>query len=185
MVSSLAVMLFAVGCVVTSVYPFYMDKDLVYEPGVLGDWVDATATNVPVEYVRIERLGDKGYVVTVLGTEETNGSYAHLFRLKEHLFLDVCVTNRSLDFVPTHQLSKVVRLDPVLETASLNYDWLAKLVEKNPKAIRHMVLQEKPADKSGGRIILTADTLELQRFILKYLNNTNAWNKPSAAKRRL
>jgi len=71
----------------------------------------------------------------------------------------------------------------VLETANLNYDWLVKLLEKNPKAIRHMMLREKTGDEQGGRIILTADTKELQRFILKYVNSTDAWEQSSQFRR--
>ena len=171
------------GCVVTSIYPYYTDKDLVIDPALLGDWVEAGATNAPAEYARVERVGEKGYSVTTFTTSETNSSDLHLFRLKQQLFLDECPTNRSLGYVPVHEVSKVTRTGPTMETASLNYDWLAKLLEKNPREIRHMVLREKPTDEKGGRIVLTADTKELQRFILKYVNNTNAWKEPSELKR--
>lgn len=172
------------GCVVTSIYPYYTDKDLVFDPALVGDWVEAGATNASAEHATFERAGEKGYSVTTFTTTETNSSDAHLFRLKQQLFLDVCTTNRSLDYVPVHQVSKVTRTGPTMETANLNYDWLTKLLEKNPREIRHMVLRQKPADEKGGRIVLTADTKELQRFILKHINNTNAWNKPSKWKHR-
>ena len=179
----LAATLFAAGCVVTSVYPFYTAKDLVFDPALLGDWVDADATNTPAEFIRTERFGEKGYIITALGGAETNSQAVHLFRLKGHLFIDTCITNRSLDWVPTHQVSKVLRLDPTVETANLNYDWLTKLVAQHPKAIRHLRQHDDPGD--DGRVVLTADTAELQRFILKHYHNTNAWNTPTASKRRL
>ncbi|MDE3068054.1 MAG: hypothetical protein KGJ60_10955 [Verrucomicrobiota bacterium] len=178
----LALALFLAGCVVTSVYPFYTDKDLVSNPVLPGKWVDADATNPPSEYAQIKPLDGKGYWVTLVGAQETNSMEAHLFRLKQQLFLDTFPTNRSLDYVPTHQVSKVLQIVPRLETADLNYDWLSHLLEKHPKAIRHLVLPEKPGEE-GGRIVLTADTKELQRFLLKYVNNTNAWNNPSHYKR--
>ena len=179
-----AVMLFLAGCVVTSIYPYYTDKDLVFEPTMLGDWVEAGETNEPSEYVRFEPMGTNGYWVTALGGSETNRFEVHLFRLKEQLFIDTCPTNRSLDFVPVHQVSKVTEIGPGIETANLNYDWLAKLLEKNPRAIRHMVLRDKPEDKQDGRIVLTAETKELQRFLLKYVNLTNAWQESSPMKHR-
>jgi hypothetical protein len=179
-----AVMLFLAGCVVTSIYPYYTDKDLVVDPTMLGKWEETGKTNETSEYVRFEPIGTNGYWATVLGSDETNSFEVHLFRLKARLFLDSFPTNRSLDYVPTHQVSKVTQTGPALETANLNYDWLAKLLEKNPKAVRHMVLREKPGDEQGGRVILTADTKELQRFILKYVNNTNAWEEPKQLKHR-
>ena len=178
-----AVMLFLAGCVVTSIYPYYADKDLVFDRAVLGDWVEAGQTNEPSEYMRFEPMGTNGYWVTGLGGSETNSFEVRLFRLKEQLFIDTCPTNRSLDSVPVHQVSKVMKIGPRIETANLNYDWLKKLLEKNPKAIRHMVLRD-PGEEKNGRIVLTADTQELQRFILKYSDNTNAWKEPSQLKRR-
>ena len=183
--ASLTVVMFFAGCVVTSIYPYYTDKDLVFDQAVLGDWAEAGQTNEPSEYIRFEPIGTNGYWVTVLGGSETNSFEVRLFRLKERLFIDSCTTNRSLDFVAVHQVSKVMEIGPGIETANLNYDWLAKLLENNPRAIRHMVLREEPEDKQGGRIVLTADTKELQRFLLKYVNNTNAWKEPSQLKRRL
>ncbi len=179
----LAVMLFFTSCVVTSIYPYYTDKDLASDPALPGKWVEAGTTNQSPEYVQIESLGEKGYWATVFGAHETNSMEMHLFRLKQQLFLDSFPTNRSLDFVPVHQVSKVTQIGPDLETANLNYDWLAKLLEKNPNAIRHMMLREKTGDEQGGRVVLTADTKELQRFILKYVNNTNAWEEPTQLKR--
>jgi hypothetical protein len=178
-----AVMLFLAGCIVTSIYPYYTDKDLVLDPAVLGKWVEKGKTNETSEYVKFEPMGTNGYWATVFGTDETNSFEVHLFRLKTQMFVDSFPTNRSLDFVPVHQVSKVTQISPVLETANLNYDWLDTLLKKHPKAIRHMVLREKSGDESGGRIILTADTQELQRFILKYINNTNAWKEPTQLKR--
>lgn len=177
-----AVMMFFAGCVVTSIYPYYTDKDLVFDQAMLGNWVEAGQTNETPEYVRFEPMGTNGYWATVLGGSETNSFEVHLFRLKAQLFVDAFPTNRSLDFVPVHQVSKVMQNGPVLETANLNYDWLAKLLEKNPRAIRHMMLRDNPGDEHG-RIVLTADTKELQRFILKNVNNTNAWKEPSQFKR--
>lgn len=172
----------AAGCVVTSVYPYYQEKDLVFEPGLVGKWVDA-ATNTPDSYVIIKPNGGRGYWATVYASKETNRCEVHLFRLHSQLFLDTFPTNRPLDYVPVHQISKVLQIHPTLKTADLNYDWLARLFDQKPKAIRHIVLQ-KPGETGGkGRIVLTADTPELQRFIMKYRDDTNAWNGISEFKR--
>ena len=50
-----------------------------------------------------------------------------------------------------------------------------ELLAKEPKAIRHCILpDEKPED---GRIVLTADTAELQRFVIKHLKTEKAWGE--------
>jgi len=172
------------SCVVTSVYPFYTAKNIVFDQALLGDWIDAVKTNEPNQFVRVERLGEKGYLVTAFTESETNSTEAYLFRLKEQLFLDVFPTNRPLDYLPVHQVSRVISLAPKFESTDLNYDWLAKLLEQKPEAIRHLVLPDKPGDTQGGRVVLTAETPELQRFVLKHLDNTNAWKEPSLWKHR-
>jgi hypothetical protein len=57
----------------------------------------------------------------------------------------------------------------------LDYDWLEKLLEKNPKAIRHHIIE----DHGDGRLVLTADTAELQRFVVKHLKTEGAWGEPA------
>ena len=175
----LAAGLFLGGCVVTSVYPFYLESDLVFEPTLVGDWVDADNEPKPGEFIRVSRLGELGYLATAFTPQRTNSEVIHLFRLKQQLFLDTCPTNDSLGHIPVHQISKVVRLEPELVSAGLNYDWLNKLVKQHPKAIRHIRVREKPDETGEGRLVLTPETPELQKFILKQLNNTNAWQKPS------
>jgi len=176
--------LFLVGCVVTSVYPFYTEKDLVFDPRLLGDWVGNDEKNAKTnEFTRVERLGDKGYRAIVFTERETNSIICHLFRLNNQLFLDTCPTNHSLDLIPVHQVSKVTQITPDFENAGLNYKWLEALLRENPKAIRHTIVRDEFEGKDEARIVLTADTGELQKFILKHLNNTNAWQEPSQVKR--
>jgi hypothetical protein len=177
-----ALLLLVTGCVVTSVYPYYTEMDIVFEQALLGDWTDGKSDSNTNEAGRVEQSGQMGYRLTSLGENETNSVNFHVFRLGQQLFMDMCPTNQSLELLPTHQLQKIKRTGATLEMASLNYDWLEKLLEKNPKAIRHMVLQKKNEQHQSDRIVLTADTAELQKFVLKYLNNTNAWSEPSLIK---
>lgn len=175
-----ALLTLAVGCVVTSVYPFYTEKDLVFDPALLGKWLPADETNEPPKgFIFVERLGEKGYAANYVEEGNTNQSVVefYLFQLNGQKFTDECTTNRSLESIPIHQVSKVLRTEPVFETVKLDYDWLAALLEEKPKTVRHMILHDKEGD--SGRILLTADTAELQRFILKHVNDTNAWSEPS------
>lgn len=71
-----------------------------------------------------------------------------------------------------------------METADLNYDWLTKLLNQMPREIRHILVSDQPRGEGGSRVVLTASTPELQRFVLRYLQDTNAWNARSRWKRR-
>ena len=66
----------------------------------------------------------------------------------------------------------------------LEYDWLKKLIEKDPKAIRHIIVPKKLGEEGEGDLVLTADTAELQKFILKHEKTEGAFGKASILNRR-
>ena len=163
------------GCVVTSVYPFYLDTDVVFEPSLVGSFAKASE---PDEVWKFDKEGDNAYRLNLISKTDTNQTLVHAFKLKGQLFLD-CYGDKSNDGavpepVPSHCLLRVRSLTPTLKLENINYEWIGKLVEKNPKAIRHIIVTtgEKSENK---QLVLTADTAELQKFVVKYLENTNAW----------
>ncbi len=156
------------GCVVTSVYPFYTAKDVVFDPALLGRWAEAGSTNAANEHWQFDKLEGQAYKVTVVDKEKRTEYDAHLFKLKGRLFLDWCPRERPDDSIPPHYLLKVTRIESSLELTMLNYDWLKNLIEKDPKAIRHLVIAKPLGESGGGNVVLTANTAELQRFILKH-----------------
>ena len=157
------------GCVTTSVYPFYGEKDVVFEPALVGDW---KKTDQPDEHWKFERDSGNGYRITSESGGKTTVFQGRAFKLRGRTFLDVATTGWKEDIqpepVPSHFLARIVQLTPTVKMSALNYDWLKELLAKDPKAVRHIVLPtgEKPDER---RIVLTADTAELQEFLLKHL----------------
>jgi hypothetical protein len=78
--------------------------------------------------------------------------------------------------VPSHILARVTQITPTIKMSELSYDWLKELLATNPTALRHLVVKtgDKPEDR---RIVLTADTAELQRFVLSHLKTERAWKE--------
>jgi hypothetical protein len=111
--------------------------------------------------------------------DTTNVFQGHAFKLHGEKFLDLSTAQWKEDIqpepVPSHLLVRVGQIAPSWKMANLNYDWLKELVARNPKAIRHIVIKtgERPED---GRVVLTADTAELQRFVTKHLKTKGAWD---------
>jgi hypothetical protein len=175
--AGLALMAFLAGCVVTSVYPFYADKDVVFDPLLLGAWAETGSTNSANEQWRFEKADGQAYKFTIQETEKRTEFDAHLFNLKGILFLDLYPRERPDYSLPPHYLLKVARIAPALEVSVLDYDWLTKLIEDHPNAVRHVVVPKKLGESGGGEIVLTADTKELQTFILKHLKTEGAFGK--------
>jgi len=161
------------GCGLPSVYPFYTEKDVIFDPALVGVWGNATSN--ATERTTFEKSGDHEYKVTDINGQNTNTYTAHLFRLDNQLFLD-CVSETPDQFIPAHMLLKVDQIKPTLRFATLNEDWIDKLFEQEPNALRHWL------NKDGGNsgIVLTADTAELQQFLRKYLNTKEAFSDPTS-----
>ena len=173
---SLLGLLFLAGCVVTSVYPFYTAKDVVFEPKLPGRWANPDKPDATNEFWEFAREGTNvSYVLTIPDGEKRTAFQAHLFQLKPWTFLDATPVEKQGDFVPPHYLVKVVQVEPSLKMAVMDYKWLGDLLEKHPSALRHMRVDATPGTSGSGRLVITADTAELQKFIVKHAADTNAF----------
>jgi hypothetical protein len=111
---------------------------------------------------------------------------AHFFKLGENSFLDMFSAQEIPDVqpppIPSHFLLRVFQVKPAPRMAALNYDWLQNLLAKDPAALRHYVItNENNADDT--RLVLTAETADLQQFILKHLKTEGAWKDDFELKR--
>lgn len=175
--------IFLAGCVVESVYPFYTTKDITFDPALVGKWADAKATNDATEFWQFDRQGQNSYVLTLSSATETNAYDATLFQLSRHTFLDLCSTNRVDNQLPLHYLMKLELSAPSLKFQLLDYKWLTELLEKKPQTLRHILVPGGAGNTNNPQLVLTAETAELQKFILKYVTDTNAFTRPDEMKR--
>lgn len=172
------------GCVVTSVYPYYTAKDITFDAALLGTWSDPAETNANKDTWTFEKIGGQTYKLTTEDGSETNTFDAHLFTLGGQKFLDCLPRERHEYTAPTHVLLRVKSIQPQLEMYLLDYEWLGKLVEANPKSIRHVITPGPAGDSKEDQLVtLTAATAELQKFIRKHLKTEAAWGDPMIMKK--
>lgn len=176
--------LFVSGCVVTSVYPFYHPNDVIFDPALLGVWAEAAKSDGDKENWTFEKTDDRTYKLITVDGDKKSEFDARLFKLKEHQFLDCLPRERTEGGLPLHHLMRVEAVSPGLEFRLLDYGWLGKLVEKDPRAIRHIVVPKTAGEGDGGNLVLTADTAELQKFLRKHLKTADAWTEPVVMKQR-
>ena len=180
---TLAASAMVTGCVVTSVYPFYHQKDLAFESTLVGQWINPEQAT---EHWVFEQEGTNAYRVTFSSGTNRVLLDGHLFRISGQLFLDLFNRHESDDMqpppIPSHVLLRVSQLSPTLRFSELNYDWLKQVLASNPNALRHhaVLSEEKPQDR---RIVLTADTAELQKFLEHHLKTEEAWTHSFELKR--
>lgn len=161
------------GCV-PSWNPFYTEKDMVFDPALVGTWRPVAARESSREIWEFAKSGDKLYQLQQMDEEGRRATFdARLFKLNGHLFLDLYLTKvegdelkanawARISLVPAHLLLKVEQIEPALKLAAMNPDWMQKLLKKTPDAIAHRVV-------SDGAIVLAASTGELQKFVLAHL----------------
>jgi hypothetical protein len=171
LLSAAAVLL--AGCVVSSVCPFYTEKDLVFEPAIVGSWINQNDTGETWKFERGEKLA---YRFTLIEERHATVMEARAFKLEGQLFMDIHSLDQDIHVIPAHYLLKVTALAPRLRMSEVDDEWLLALLAKDPTALRHHVLQtgDKPEDR---RLVLTGDTAELQKFMVQHLNTTGAWKE--------
>lgn len=172
----LAVLFLLAGCVVTSVYPYFTAKDVIFDEALVGTWADAETANAGENNWQFARTNGQGYTLLIRDGDETNEFKAHLFKLKDRRFIDAEPVKRVDDFIPPHYLLQVHRLDAKgLEMTFMSRKWLEELLKQEPEAIPHLWVDRDEAGQKSGDLVLTADTPKLQAFVLKYAADTNAF----------
>jgi len=179
---TLALALVLSACV-PSLNPLYTERDLVFDTALLGVWAENDNAQNTWAF---ERSGDKSYKAIYTEKGKTGEFEVHLLRLGDTLFLDfypedagIKEMNRNdfyqFHFLPVHTFAKVSLSGSTVGMAFLDPDWLKKLLEKKPGAIRH----EKRGEEG---IVLTASTKDLQKFVLKHVHEAFG-DKPAVLNR--
>ena len=172
------------GCV-PSLNPLYTDKDVIFEPALLGRW----GSDDPREKWEFEKTGEKSYKLKQTDGEGLAAEFdARLVRLGDYKFLDLTVTNidekyfkmngwAAFSLIPAHLVVQVHEIGPKLKLSAMNPDWVKDWLEKNPKAIEHRKLAE-------DRYVITASTKDLQKFVLQHADEEGLFGGAHELERR-
>jgi hypothetical protein len=168
---------------VPSLNPLYTEHDLVFDPALVGHWAENDNAQ---DTWTFEKSGDQDYKAIYQEKGKTGEFDVHLVKLGERLFLDFYPQDdgiKEMDrndfyrfhFLPVHTFARVSLSGSTVDMAFLDPDWLKKLLDREPKAIRH-------ERRGEDGIILTASTKDLQTFLLKHADEAFG-DKPTVLKR--
>jgi hypothetical protein len=162
-------LLLSAGCLCTSIAPLYTDTDVVFEPALLGTWVERTK-DAPTESWTFTKSGDKAYRILVVTANDKTVLVGHLLKLDDTLFLDVhadvlesqgvpvaLASTLSGWYAPVHLFVRINRITPTLTLNAIDADWLETYLAEHPDALRHIT--------NDHDLLLTATTQELQAFV--------------------
>lgn len=150
------------GCV-PSWHPLYTDQDIIFDSQLIGTWTKDNGDEV----WKFEKDGENKYKLTHSDNEGKSTFEAHLVQLKDRRFLDLYIRDAEesklsgvakATLVPAHLFLRVDQIASSLKMAAVNPDWVAN--EANLKGVAHL--------KEKDRIMFTAETKDLQAFVLKH-----------------
>jgi hypothetical protein len=194
------------GCVpVVSLHPLFTKDSIIFEEKLLGIWVEGSdPPQVTWELARLEEnvaerlpadMRDqiaKCYRLNLADHEGRRGSFAAcLVKLQDKLFLDILperfpsgaqdpeqmkLTYNAFFFQPVHTFVRVDAIGEQLKVRLTDDDGFKKLIEAQPKAVKHEWVDERP--------LLTASTEQLQTFVTKYADDERLFPSDLTLNRR-
>jgi hypothetical protein len=172
------------GCV-PSLNPIYTEKDLTFDPALVGVWAESDSTAT----WNFSKPGEDKYTLLHTDGEGHKAEFdVRLVKLKERQFIDLYLSKvgdpeiklndwAAISLVPAHVILQVYGIGKTLKIAAMNPDWLKDYLEKHPEAIDHRKLPE-------DRFVLTASTRDLQKFILQHAGEGGVFGDPVELKRK-
>jgi len=185
-------LIFLSSCL-TTLHPIFTEKDLAYDPKLIGTWnieregnkqrvtISNLATENSVELLgNISNIKEKGYLITYQrGDGEFPERYiAFLARIGKHLYFDYYPADKKeylkideffrAHLVKIHTSYRVEILnDGSFELSQLDGSYVKSLIDQKKIRISH----ETGADD----IVITASTSELQQYLIKYSEEPEAY----------
>lgn len=176
------------GCPARILFPLYTEKDLVFNPALVGTWA------LEGDIYTFKKSGEKIYELmhyTNDAASDTAIFKAELGKLGKFWFLDLFPESRALEshlnngvythhLILAHTISRVWFEGDSIRIATLDDDWLRKMVNKKKLKVPYVHIKDGNA---GEQLILTANTKELQQLVTKYADNTTAFPNPGVLHR--
>lgn len=172
------------SCLVSSLHPFYKEKDIYFDPVMTGSWLDGDSclwtidANMASAGFMEPEQSDQKYRITYYEEQDKAGIFVGtLFQINGVPYVDFypdpdedqCTTELTCwHHFPTHTLARVQYSKDSILLYWFGEDWLNELLEQNRIRIKHETVE---ISSGYSRHVLTASTDELQKFIRKYAND--------------
>ena len=185
-------LLFITSCFVKSLHPFYNESDLIFKKELLGTWTSKDSSVWKIEqgskFNGLLKPGtpENGYQITYTDKKGVSKFSVHLFQLNNRFFLDFYPgeVDAGTDLMTSHLVAghTVARVDLApgkVVIQRYNESWLIGLFRHNRIRIAHekIPVEGSNPDDDNFQVVLTASTDDLQKFIIKYSDDPEAFSK--------
>jgi len=157
LIGSAACILMALGCVVSD-NPWYTDKDLVFDPGLVGNWVGGDDGKLNL----VKGTGDS-YVIK----DDDESIPAHLLKVGSTHYFDLHFKGKEKSKETSgHMLVKLSRDGDKLTMTHMDPEFVAKGIEAKTLPVTGTV--ERKDKKNPPKVHLTGPTTELRALLDKH-----------------
>ena len=152
------------GCI-PSLNPAYKEENLIFKSQFVGVW---SQPNSKAKW-NFAKRDDKSYTLAYQDEEGRQGRFiGHLANIEGTLFLDLFPEEANgaangfykFHMVPIHTIYLVRETEPGLKMAAIDYRWLEKYLAEHGDEIATATFD--------GRKMITAQTADVQKFLLKH-----------------
>ena len=191
----LAALLLLPACI-PSINPLYTEKDLAYDTALVGTWGEPGDGK---ETWAFEQDGPKKYKLLVTDNKGRVAQFeARLVQLDKYRFLDLFVVDLGGNLEgqvndmglmgtilrPGHMFARIHQIEPGLQMTFLDPDWIERFLREHPKALGHEMAWNGNPTQNGRRLVLTASTRDLQKFVIKHADEAFPPHENDALVRR-
>ena len=188
------ILLILVSSCIPSLHPLYTKKDLILDNTIVGTWISKGSKKdqsvwIIKKYIDSHSpgpkdinphdFGDKLYRLKNIQSGDTIGFDLYLIKLDKYFYFDFYPHDyqsvnemRNMHLFPVHTFAKVNIEKNRIVIRQFDMDFFQNLIEQNKIKISH--------ENSGRNIVLTAPTEELQKFVIKYADDEDAFDDPLA-----
>jgi hypothetical protein len=177
---------------ISSLRPLYTEKDLIFDPRLLGEWKQDDGNTVLIrEYTNKDlTLNHKGYLL--ICNDKGGGDVrfvGNLVALGGNVFLDLYpiapdddskkgddrIGHLLENYIPTHSYYKVKVADKQIQLFSFASQKLYDMLGENRIRLKHEDLENYK--------VITASTQEIQQFVKKYADRDDLFDKAGMLKK--
>jgi len=170
------------GCWVRSLNPIYTEKDVTFDPKLVGTWVVADDDGEE-ETMVFRRSGENAYELVYVSRGKAGTFDAKLVKIDDTLFVDISPKppqgfegGYTLHLIRSHSFVKIEIGEKETRIIPLDHEWLKKALDAGKVKLAHEVVDEL--------VVLTASTEDLQKFLRTHADDKKAFPKASVLRRQ-
>jgi hypothetical protein len=171
--------IFLKGCGIFSLHPLYTEEDVVFLPELIGTWKSPESQND--DFFVFNQYADNKYHFQMIDEGDTIDYELHLLKLGRYYYMDYypldeeyMIEQMFRNYIPVHTFSRIDFTDEGISIIEFDQERLSDLFKQNRIRLAH----EKMPDIDDDMIVITAQTQDIQKFIIKYSDDEQVFDSP-------